>query len=128
MAPRRAQAVVAGHSVDTVTFVGAGIVGGSLADGHYTLTKHGDRIHDSFGQALDGAGTSVAGSDGTETLFHLFGDSDGDGHVGLDNLGSLVSTLGKRAGDPRFLWYFDYGGDGAVDRGDLFQFLRRFGR
>src|SRR5262249_13933764 len=29
-----AEAVVDGHTVDTLTFVGAGIIGGSLADGH----------------------------------------------------------------------------------------------
>jgi hypothetical protein len=52
-----AQAVVDGHSVDTLTFSGAGIIGGSLADGHYTLTIHGGLVHDDFGQALDGAGT-----------------------------------------------------------------------
>jgi hypothetical protein len=123
-----AQAVVDGHSMDTLTFAGPGIIGGSLADGHYTLTIHGDRIHDGFGQALDGAGTGVEDSDGTDTFFRLFGDSDGDGHVGLDDLRSLASTLDKRAGDPGFLWYFDHDGDGRVDRGDLFQFLRRLGQ
>jgi hypothetical protein len=123
-----AQTVVGGHSVDTLTFVGAGILGGSLADGHYTLTIHGGLVHDDFGQALDGAGTGVAGSDRVDTFFRLFGDSDGDGHVGLDDLRSLVSTLGKHAGDPGYLWYFDYNGDGAVDLADLAQFLRRFGR
>src|SRR5262249_9734425 len=35
------ESVVDGHSVDTLTFSGAGIIGGSLADGHYTLTMHG---------------------------------------------------------------------------------------
>src|SRR5262249_12872599 len=49
-----AQAVVDGHSVDTLTFSGAGIIGGSLADGQYTLTVHGGLVHDGFGQALDG--------------------------------------------------------------------------
>jgi hypothetical protein len=123
-----AQRVVDGHSVDTLTFSGAGIIGGSLADGHYTLTIHGGLVHDDFGQALDGAGTGVAGSDRVDTFFRLFGDSDGDGHVGLDDLRSLVSTLGKRAGDSGFLWYFDYDGDGRVDLGDLFQLLLRVGR
>src|SRR6516162_5574098 len=70
-----AEAVVGGHTVDTITFLGAGIIGGSLADGHYTLTIHGDQIHDDFGQALDGAGTGVEGSDRTDTFFRLFGDS-----------------------------------------------------
>jgi hypothetical protein len=121
------QAVVDDHSVDTLTFSGAGVLGGSLADGHYTLTIHGDRVHDGFGQALDGAGMGVAGSDAVATFFRLFGDSDGDGHVGLDDLRSFVSTLGKRAGDPGYLGYFDYDGDGRVDLGDLFQLLRRWG-
>jgi hypothetical protein len=123
-----AQAVVDGHSVDTLTFVGAGIVGGSLPDGHYTLIIHGDRIHDEFGQALDGAGTGVAGSDAVDTFFRLFGDADGDGHIGLDDLRSFFSTLGKHTGDPGYLWYFDYDGNGAVDFIDVVQFLRRFGR
>jgi hypothetical protein len=91
-------------------------------------TLPADGVHDGFGQALDGAGTGVAGSDHTDAFFRLFGDGDGDGHVGLNDLRRFVSTLGKRAGDPGFLWYFDYDGDGRVDRGDLFQFLRRFGR
>src|SRR5262249_47090027 len=76
-----AQAVVDGHSVDTLTFSGAGILGGSLADGQYTLTIHGGLVHDGFGQALDGAGTGVAGSDRVDTFFRLFGDADGDGVV-----------------------------------------------
>jgi hypothetical protein len=122
------QAVVDGHSVDTLTFTGAGIIGGSLADGHYTLTIHGGLIHDDFGQALDGAGTGVAGSDRVDTFFRLFGDSDGDGHVDLGDLLHFAGTLGKRAGDPGYLWYFNYDGDGRVDVGDLLQLLRRLGR
>jgi hypothetical protein len=114
--------------VDTLTFTGAGIIGGSLADGHYTLTIHGNLIHDGFGQALDGAGTGVAGSDRTDTFFRLFGDADGDGHVDVSDLRSFLSTLGKRTRDPGYLWYFDYDGDGRVDVGDLLQLLRRLGR
>src|SRR5262249_10197573 len=56
-----AQAVLDGHSVDTFTFSGPGIIGGSLADHHYTLTIHGGLLHDDFGQALDGTGTGVPG-------------------------------------------------------------------
>jgi hypothetical protein len=122
-----AEAVVDGHSVDTLTFSGEGIVGGSLADGHYTLTIHGGLVHDGFGQALDGAGTGVAGSDRVDTFFRLFGDADGDGHVDVSDLRSFLSTLGKRTGDPGYLWYFDYDGDGRVDLGDLLQLLRRLG-
>jgi Ca2+-binding EF-hand superfamily protein len=109
-------------------FGGAGIIGGSLADGHYTLTIHGDHIHDDFGQAFDGAGTGVEGSDRTDTFFRLFGDSNGNGHVDLGDLLRLVSLLGKHAGDPGYLWYFDYDADGRVDFGDLLQLLHRLGR
>jgi hypothetical protein len=123
-----AETVVSGHTVDTITFVGAGISGGSLPDGHYTLTIRGGRIHDDFGQALDGAATGAEGSDRTDTFFRLFGDSNGDGHVDFRDLLSFFGTLGKRAGDPGYLWYFDYSGDGRVDFGDLMQVLSRLGR
>ena len=99
-----AQAVVDGNSVDALAFVGAGIIGGSLADGHYTLTIHGGLVHDDFGQALDGAGTGVAGSDRVDTFFRFFGDSDGNGHVDLGDLLRFGSTFGKHAGDPDYLW------------------------
>jgi hypothetical protein len=122
-----AQAIVDGHSVDTLTFKGAGIIGGSLADGHYTLTIDGDRVHDEFGQALDGAGTGVGGTDRVDTFFRLFGDSNGDGKVDLDDLRSFARTLGKEAGDPDYLWYFDYYGSGSVDDADLLQLLSRLG-
>jgi hypothetical protein len=116
-----ATSIEGGQTVATLTFSGADIVAGSLADGTYTLTTHAGLIHDDLGRPL-------AGGDRMDTFFRLFGDADGDGHVGLDDLRSLVGTLGKHAGDPGFLWYFDYDGDGAVDRADLAQFLHRFGR
>jgi photosystem II stability/assembly factor-like uncharacterized protein len=123
------EAVVDGRSVDTLTFSGANIIGGSLPDGHYTLTIHGSLVHDgSSGLALDGAGTGTAGTDHVDTFFRLFGDADGDGHVDLQDLLSFAGTFGKSAGDPGFLGYFDYNGDGRVDLGDLLQLLRRLGR
>jgi hypothetical protein len=123
-----AEVVVGGHTVDTITFVGAGIIGGSVPDGHYTLTIHGDHIHDDYGHALDGAGTGVEGSNRIDTFHRLFGDADGDGHVDLQDLASFITTFGKRAGDPGYLWYFDYYADGRVDQDDLLEVLRRLGR
>jgi hypothetical protein len=120
--------VLGGKTVAVLTFAGSGFAGGSLSDGHYSLTIHGDHVHDGFGQALDGAGTGVAGSDRVDTFFRLFGDSNGNGHVGLQDLLRFGSTLGKHAGDPGYLWYFDYDGDGRVDFGDLAQLLLRFGQ
>jgi hypothetical protein len=114
-----AASVVAGHTVATATFTGADIVAGSLSDGHYTLTIHADRVHDELGRALQGG-------DHVETFFWLFGDADGDGHVGRRDLLSFLGTVGKRASDPGFLRYFDYDGNGTVDLTD--QFLHRFGQ
>jgi photosystem II stability/assembly factor-like uncharacterized protein len=127
-APDIAQAVVDGQTVVTLTFSGAGIIGGSVPDGHYTLTIHGDLVHDAAtGLALDGAGTGTAGSDHVETFFRLFGDADGDGHVDLTDLELFIGTFGKHAGDAGFLAYFSYNTDGRVDFGDLVQLLRRLG-
>jgi acetyl esterase/lipase len=121
------QAVVDGHSVDTLTFSGAGSLGGSLADGHYTLTIHGNLVHDSSGQALDGAGTGTAGSDRVDTFFRLFGDADGDGVVDEHDRALFRSAFRTRVGEAGYLWYFDFDGDGAVDGRDNGQFNRRFG-
>jgi photosystem II stability/assembly factor-like uncharacterized protein len=125
--PNFAEAVVDGHSVDTLTFSGPGIIGGSLPDGHYTLAIHGDLVHDSAsGVALDGAGTGMAGSNHVETFHRLFGDADGDGLVGSDDLQAFGNTFGKAASDAGFLAYFDFSGDGEVDSDDLVQLLLRF--
>ena len=73
--------VVGDQTVVTLTFKGAGITAGSLADGRYTLTAFADRIHDATGQALDGDGDGAPGGDYVDHLFRLFGDADGDGDV-----------------------------------------------
>jgi hypothetical protein len=123
-----AQAVVDGHSVDTLTFVGAGILGGSLADGHYTLIIHGGLVHDGFGQALDGAGTGVAGSDRVDTFFRLFGDANGDGVVDEQDRALFRAAFKTTVGDAGYLWYFDFDGDGVIDGRDNGEFNRRFGQ
>jgi len=124
---RVSQAVVDGHSVDTLTFVGAGIIGGSLADGNYTLTVRGDQVHDRWGRELDGDGNGLPGGDRVDAFFRLFGDSDGDGDVdGLDR-DRFRSAFHTTAGEPGYLWYFDFDGDGDVDGRDHRQFSRRFG-
>jgi len=88
------EAVVAGHSVDTLTFIGSDITGGSLPDGHYTLIIHGGLVHDSAsGPALDSAATGTPVSDHVETFFRLFGDADGD--VDLGDLLQLLRRFGR---------------------------------
>src|SRR5262249_48622533 len=59
--PDVAVALVNGKTVATLTFSGPDVIGGSLADGRYTLTLRADRIANGLNQALDGDGDGTAG-------------------------------------------------------------------
>ncbi len=122
-----ATSVADGRTVAVLTFSGPGIVGGSLADGNYTLTVRGDRARDAVGRSLDGDGDGTAGGDRVDAFFRLYGDSDGDRDVDLHDLGQFLSTFGRRQGDPRYLAYFDVNGDDRVGLIDLLAFVRRLG-
>jgi hypothetical protein len=120
--------VVAGKTVAVLTFVGPDIVGGSLADGQFTLTIHSDHVHDRWGRELDGDGDGTSGGNRVDSFFRLFGDSDGDRDVDWQDRDLFRSAFGKSATDIGYLWYFDFDGDGDVDGLDNGQFNRRFGQ
>jgi hypothetical protein len=120
--------VVGGKTVAVLTFAGAEFVGGSLADGNYTLTVRADRVHDRWGRELDGDGNGSSGGDRVDSLFRLFGDSDGNGDVDRLDRDLFRSAFKKSAGEAGYLWYFDFDGDGDVDGRDNGQFNRRFGQ
>jgi hypothetical protein len=123
-----AASVVGGRTVAVLTFRGTDIIGGSLADGSYTLAIHADWVRDASGQELDGDGDGIAGGDRTEAFFRLFGDSDGDRDVDRLDRDLFRSALGKSIGDAGYLWFFDFDGDGDVDGLDNGEFNRRFGQ
>jgi hypothetical protein len=125
---RLAVSEVGGQTVAVLTFVGPEFVGGSLADGQYTLTVRADRVHDRWGRELDGDGDGSAGGDRVDGFFRLFGDADGDGDVDQADRDRFRSAFGTTAADAGYLWYFDFDGDGDVDGHDNGQFNRRFGR
>jgi pectin methylesterase-like acyl-CoA thioesterase len=114
-----ASSVVGGQTVAVITFSGPDIIGGSLADGDYTLTVRADRVRSSLGLGL--------AADSMTSFFRLYGDSNGNGVIDLQDLLRFFGTLGKHQGDPGYLDYFDYYGDGRVDLRDLVQLLRRLG-
>jgi len=120
--------VVGGKTVAVLTFAGPEFVGGSLADGSYTLTVRADRVHDRWGRELDGDGDGSPGGDRVESFFRLFGDSDGNGDVDGQDRDLFRPAFGATAGDAGYLWYFDFDGDGDVDGLDNGQFNRRFGQ
>jgi hypothetical protein len=119
--------VVDGRTVAVLTFTGPEIVGGSLADGSYTLTVRGDLVHDRWGRELDGDGDGAAGGDRVDGFSRLFGDTDGDGDVDQVDRDLFRSSFRTSAGDAGYLWFCDFNGDGDVDGHDNGQFNRRFG-
>jgi hypothetical protein len=123
-----ATSVVDGQTVAVLTFTGPDVVGGSLADGSYTLTVRADQVHDRWGRELDGDGNGAAGGNRVDTVTRLFGDSDGAGDVDWPDRDVFRSAFKTSAGEAGYLWYFDFDGDGDVDGRDNGQFNRRFGQ
>jgi hypothetical protein len=119
--------LVGGKTVAVLTFAGPGFVGGSLADGSYTLTVRADHVHDRWGRELDGDGDGSAGGDRVDGFSRLFGDADGDGDVDRLDRDLFRSAFKTGAGEAGYLWYFDFDGDGDVDGRDNGQLNRRFG-
>ncbi len=118
---------VNGQTIAVLTFVGSGIIGGSLADGNYELTIQSDHIRDAVGRELDGDGDGTASGDGRDAFFRLFGDSDGDRDVDGHDLFRFISTFGRQQGQSRYLDYMDFNGDDRVGLVDLIAFGRRVG-
>jgi hypothetical protein len=123
----RAVSVVKGQTVVVLTFTGPDIIGGSLADGRYTLRVVGSRVTDSLGNPLDGDGDGRAGGDNLTALSRYYGDVNGDGVVNGLDFGLFRTAFGTAAGDRGYLDYLDYNADGAVNRLDFRQFRSRFG-
>src|SRR5262249_8192653 len=90
---RVSTSVVNGRTVAVLTFKGRGIVGGSLADGRYTLRLHSSRLRNRFGTALDGDRDGRPGGDAVRRVVRRFGDTDGDGDVDQADLRVFRATL-----------------------------------
>lgn len=113
--------LVEGKTVVTLTFSGQHIVGGSLADGNYTLTTLAS-IADIAGNQLDGNQDGTAGDDGVTEFFRLFGDVNGDRTVNIVDFFRFRNAF-RGSHDPAF----DFNGDGTINILDFFQFRSRFG-
>jgi hypothetical protein len=122
-----ATSVVGGRTVAVVTFTGPGVVGGSLADGNYTLTVRAAKVRDALGRPLDGNGDGTAGDDRSVTFFRLFGDSDGDRDVDAADLDASRAAFHTSRGGPGYLWYLDFDGDGTIGSADHREIQRRRG-
>jgi hypothetical protein len=115
------------QTIAKLTFTGGGVVGGSLADGRYTLNIIGSQITDLSGQLLDGDGDGQPGGNSATNFFRFYGDVNGDAIVNGLDLGFFRNAFGTQVGDANYLSYLDYDGDGAINGLDLGQFRTRFG-
>jgi hypothetical protein len=130
-----APVLVAGKTEVTLTFSGAGISGGSLADGNYHITALSSRIRSTVGGiALDGDNNGSAGGDfiegesATDNFFRLFGDSDGNGVMNPIETNRFRATVGRSTGDPAFNALFDFDANGSITPADTNQFRQRVGK
>ena len=95
-----------GGLIWVVTFSGAGVVGGSIADGDYDITVVSTAVH--------GDGRTMT-SNVTNTFFRLYGDTNGDGQVsGRPDEVAMQNALGTSIGQAGYLAYLDYNGDGVI--------------
>ena len=93
-----AASVVGGRTVAVLTFTGTDIIGGSLADGNYTLTIRGDHIRDEVGRELDGDGDGTGGRRPRgRVLSGCSATRDGDGDVDGQDRDRFRSAFGTTA-------------------------------
>ena len=124
-----------GDTVATILFSGAFTrAGGALLDGYYQLTIDSTKVRRAGTQLnLDGdnnglaGGNFVRGTSATDNFFAFYGDTSGDGSVGVAEFGQFRSSFGKLPSDPGYNLLFDFDG-GGVGVADFGQFRSRFGR
>jgi hypothetical protein len=112
-----------GRTVARLTFSGAGVVGGSLADGRFRLTILGQKIRGLSGERLDGNADGAAGGNRVDEFFRWFGDTDGDGDVDQRDSRVFQSAFGKRRHESGYLWYLDFNNNGRIWAEDKVRFL-----
>ncbi|QEL15503.1 hypothetical protein [Limnoglobus roseus] len=110
--------VVGGKTVATVTFTGPTAIGGSVADGVYTLRVNAAKVWGLNGTAM--------AADATAGFTRLFGDLDGDRAYNREARWMLHDALGSTAGTPRYDAAFDFNSDGVIDAADELQVVRRW--
>ena len=117
--------LVGGKTVAVLTFAGPEFVGGSLADGSYTLTVLADRVHDRWGRELDGDGDGVGRGRPGGRLLPAVRRRGRRRRRGSRRPRRVAGQLRQEPGDAGYLWYFDFDGDGDVDGRDKAQFNQR---
>jgi len=109
------------NGVTTLTITFPSGVGGSVADGRYTLKITAGAVTRQTG------GTAMA-SDYTFGFTRLYGDVTGDGVYDRDVRMLVKSLLGQHEGDAGYRWDLDVNGDGVIDNTDELAAIRGWGK
>jgi len=109
------------NGVTTLTITFPSGVGGSIADGRYTLKITAGAVTRQTG------GTAMA-SDYTSGFTRLYGDVTGDGIYDRDVRMLVKSLLGQHEGDAGYRWDLDVNGDGVIDNTDELAAIRGWGK
>jgi hypothetical protein len=105
-----------------VTFSGAGVTGGSIADGVYDITLNASAVTSDANPSVSSQARP------TDTFYRLFGDAQGTGKVNSADYTAFLSTFGLKSTAPGYLGYFADDGSTKIDSSDYNAFLANFGR
>lgn len=120
--------VSGGMTIVTITFDGLTRPNtGSLVDGNYQLTVHGDRVRRT-GTELSLGSDFVFGNTADETFYSLYGDNNGDRKVNIFDLLSLRQTYRSNAGGENFQAGLDYDENGTINVFDLLRFRQNYNK
>jgi uncharacterized repeat protein (TIGR03803 family) len=97
-----------------VTFSGAGVAGGSIANGVYDITLDMTKV------TIEGNASGTVLSRPTDTFYRLFGDINGDRVVNVSDEFQFSKAMNSY--NPAF----DFNGDGTVNLADEFQASKSF--
>jgi hypothetical protein len=104
-----------------VTFSGAGVLNGSIADGVYDITLNGASV-------TSDANPTVTATSRTDTFYRLFGDAAGTGSVTGADYNALLSTFNLKTTAAGYLGYFNEDGASKIDAPNYNAFLANFGK
>ena len=105
-----------------VTFSGAGVTGGSIADGVYDITLNAAAVTSDANPAVSSQTRA------TDTFYRLFGDAQGTGKVNTADYTAFLSTFGLKSTAPGYLAYFADDGTTKIDSADYNAFLANYGK
>lgn len=106
-----------------VTFSGAGVVGGSIADGVYDITLNAAAVTSDANPAI------ASQTRATDTFYRLYGDVTGSEHVNNVDYNLFLASYNLKPGQPGYQAALDSTGSGAkISNTDYNLFLANYNK